>query len=151
MRAKLVSSTDEIFCGVVPVFWEYGAADSFWNCVVIPCAGRKYIWRKVMRWKWKMFWMKLLTSKSWGDGTGLGRFLGSMAVFNMAWVFIMLYKIFYKNQPWNSNYLYSFFIFNSSFLTLFLLAAIHSVFKEKMHKEFWSLSKKSFRIWRINR
>ncbi|NKI72348.1 hypothetical protein GN109_23255 [Collimonas pratensis] len=104
-----------------------------------------------MRREWKVFWLRLLTSKSWGNGTGLGRFFGSLGGIDIAWVFIVFYKIFYKNQPWNSNYFYGFFIFNGSFLVLFSLAAVHSIFKEKMHKEFLTLTKQTFLIWWLNK
>ncbi|WP_211442929.1 hypothetical protein [Collimonas humicola] len=98
-----------------------------------------------------MFWLKLVTSKSWGDGTALGRFLGTIGALDLSWIAITFYKVFYKNQEIHRSDVRMFFIFNGSFFALFFLAGIHSIFKEKMHKEFWSLAKQSFRIWRINK
>jgi len=104
-----------------------------------------------MRWEWKMFWLKLYTSKTWGSGNYPGRIIGPLVMFDILWVVATIYKIFYQDQEWKSSYLIFLCVLNGFFLGMFALLTVHSIFNEKMHKEFWMLTKQTIRIWRINR
>jgi hypothetical protein len=104
-----------------------------------------------MRWEWRMFWLRLYTSKYWVNGNAPGRVIGVWFMANASWIGIMIYKIFYKNEEWNNGYFSGLILFNGFMLSMSLLLTIHSIFKEKMHKEFWNLVKHSIRTGWINR
>ncbi len=101
-----------------------------------------------MRGEWKMFLLKLYTSKTWGNGNYPGRIIGPLMMFDVLWVGTTIYKIFYQNKEWKNSYLIFLCVINGFFVGMFTLLTIHSIFKEKKQKEFWELTKKSLLISR---
>jgi len=99
---------------------------------------------------WKRFWLELFTSKSWDNGRSVGRFIWILVSNDMLAVFVMLYRIFYKDDEWSRIYhfLTGLVWLNLIIFLVFFLLIIHSIFKEKRGKQFLALLAESFKAWR---
>lgn len=96
---------------------------------------------------WKRFWLELFTSKTWDNGYSVGRILWTWISGDIASVFVMLYRIFYKEDEW--DHIYNFLIgmawFNLIVFLAFSLLVVRSILKEKRGREFLRLLAMSIR------
>jgi hypothetical protein len=90
--------------------------------------------------RWKIYWLELYTSKSWGYGKYPGRYLGTLLAQTFVWGAVIFVRIVIKGESWREGY-FLFFYSYPLMAAIFVLTTISSVFSEKKQYELWRLIK----------